>query len=102
MRFLVIAEPNGNIVPPELLPALLAEEQEWRQRYRDRLDAYDWFAAGGGFGILDTDDEVVLCRAVAEHPFNPFTTTQVRPIVNADSASGQIREVVEARLTAAS
>ena len=59
MRFLVTATPKFD-VPPELLPSLLDAEPEWRERYRDRLDAYAWFPGGGGFGIVDVDSEETL------------------------------------------
>jgi hypothetical protein len=85
MRFLVLAEPVS-APPPELLPSIVAAEQEWRARYADRLESYAWFANGGGTGIIDVDDAETLFGAVAEHPFCPFTKVDVRPLADADEA----------------
>jgi hypothetical protein len=87
MRFLVIAEPNGNAVPPESIPSLLEAEQSWRDRYADRIDDYHWYATGGGGAIVDVDDAETLCQAIVEHPFNPYTKTEVRPLVDAGVAA---------------
>ena len=94
MRFLVIAEPD--VVPaPELLPSLLAAEKEWRDRYADRLDAYAWFAAGGGgTGIIDVDDAETLFQAINEHPFCPYTKTAVRPLADADGAARRLESIL--------
>ena len=90
MRFLVIAEPD--VAPaPELLPSLVAAEREWRDRYADRLDAYAWFAAGGGgTGIIDVDDAETLFQAINEHPMCPFTKVEVRPLADADDAGRRL------------
>ena len=98
MRFLVTATPKFD-VPSELLPSLLDAEPEWRERYRDRLDAYAWFPGGGGFGIADVDSEETLSAMVSEHPFSWCSDTQLRPIVDADVAVGQARAALE-RMTA--
>jgi hypothetical protein len=95
MRFLVLAEP-GMSPNPEELPSLFAAEKQWRSRYADRLDAYAWFAAGGGCGIIDVDREETLSQAICEHPFYPFTKTEVRPLVDADVAAGQLEAALAA------
>ena len=63
MRFLVIAEPTARAERTEL-DALIDAEQEWRARFAEQLDVYGWFAAGGGFGIIDVDDEASVGQAV--------------------------------------
>jgi hypothetical protein len=97
MRFLVIATPTAGAVPPEALPSLLDAEEAWLERFRPRLDVYGWFPGGGGFGVVRADDEETLNRAVAEHPFTPFSRLQVRPVVDGRMAAGQLREVLEHR-----
>jgi muconolactone delta-isomerase len=72
---------------PENLPSLVAAEKEWRNRYADRLDAYAWFANGGGTGIIDVDDAETLFQAINEHPFCPYTKVDVRPLVDAEAAA---------------
>jgi hypothetical protein len=95
MRFLVVSLPGSTPVPPELLTGLLDAERDWRDRYSDRIESYGWFAGRGGFGIVDAADEATLSRMVTEHPFTPFAELQIRPIVDADVAAGQVREVLE-------
>jgi hypothetical protein len=92
MRFLVLAEPAAP-PPPELLPAIVAAEQEWRARYADRLESYAWFATGGGTGVIDVDDAETLFRAVNEHPFCPFTKVDVRPLADADESGRALAEL---------
>jgi len=99
MRFLVLAEP-AVAPPPELLPSLLAAEKEWRNRYADRLDSYAWFAAGGGTGIIDVDDAETLFQAVNEHPFSPYTKTEVRPLADADGAARRLEAILAEAQTA--
>ena len=91
MRFLVVSLPSSAPVPTELLPGLLDAEREWRDRHSDRIESYGWFAGRGGFGIVDAADEVTLSRMVTEHPFTPFSELQIRPIVDADVAAGQVQ-----------
>jgi muconolactone delta-isomerase len=86
MRFLVIADPAAEPAP-ENLPSLVAAEKEWRNRYADRLDAYAWFANGGGTGIIEVDDAETLFQAINEHPFCPYTKVDVRPLVDAEAAA---------------
>jgi hypothetical protein len=94
MRFLVIAEPV--VAPaPELIPSLLAAEKDWRDRYADRLDAYAWFAAGGGgTGIIDVDDAETLFQAINEHLFCPYTKTEARPLADADGGARRLEAIL--------
>jgi len=96
MRFLVLSDPGSGPIVPEQLPSLFAAEAAWRERYSDQLEVYGWFVAGGGFGIAGVDDDAMLCRMVAEHPFTPFSKLDVRPIVDADVGAAQWRETFAA------
>ena len=94
MRFLVIAEPH-TVAPRELVQSLLVAEKEWRDRYADRLDAYAWFAAGGGgTGIIDVDDAETLFQAINEHPFCPYTKTEARPLADADGGARRLEAIL--------
>jgi muconolactone delta-isomerase len=80
---------------------LLAAEKEWRDRYADRLDSYAWFAAGGGgTGIIDVDDAETLFQAVNEHPFCPYTKTEVRPLADPDGAARRLEAMLAEAQTA--
>jgi hypothetical protein len=95
MRFLVISTPKYQ-VPTEQLPGLLAAEREWYDRNREYLDAYAWFAdSGGGFGLVDVPDADTLSRINREHPFAYYAETQIRAVVDADVAVGQLRTLLE-------
>jgi muconolactone delta-isomerase len=101
MRFLVLAEPAAP-APFDLIPSLIAAEQQWRERYADRLEAYAWFATGGGTGIIDVDDAETLFQAIAEHPFCPYTKTEVRPLADADDAGRRFEAAYANALAGAS
>ena len=95
MRFLVISTPKYQ-VPMEHLPGLLAAEREWYDRNREYLEAYGWFAdSGGGFGLVDVPDVETLSRINSEHPFAYNAETQIRAVVDADVAVGQLRTLLE-------
>jgi hypothetical protein len=96
MRFLVLADPGTTQIPDDLLPSLFAAEKEWRDRYADRLDFYAWFAAGGGTGIIDVDDAETLTEAIYTHPFSPYSTTEVRALVDADVAASRLQALLAA------
>lgn len=94
MRFLVISTPKHQ-VPLEQLPGLLAAEREWYDRNREYLEAYGWFADGGGFGIADVPDVETLSRVNWEHPFAYNSEIQIRAVVDADVAVQQVRILLE-------
>ena len=96
MRFLVIANPTGTPDSPEHLEALLDAERDWRARHAGRVDVYAWFVTGGGFGVVDVEDEAALYDAIMSHPFTPLSRYDVRPLVDADVASQRTRELFAA------
>ena len=97
MRFLVISTPTHQ-VPLEDLPGVLAAEREWRERHREHLVVYGWFAEGGGFGVVDVPDLETLSRINREHPFAYFSDTPIKPVIDADVASDQLRALLEERV----
>lgn len=94
MRFLVVQTPKHQ-VPLEQLPGLLTAEREWCDRNREHLEAYGWFADGGGFGLVDVPDLETLSRINREHPFAYNAETQIRPVVDGDVAVQQVRTLLE-------
>jgi muconolactone delta-isomerase len=76
--------------PPELIPALIEGFVAWRERYRSKMEAFEFFAGGGGgLGIVEVADEAELHQMMIEFPFGPWSTMDVRPIVDGDTALGQ-------------
>lgn len=96
MRILVIARPQFPI-PPEQFPALMDGFAAWRERYRDKMEVFEFFAGGGGgFGIVSVRDEAELNQMMLEWPFTPFSDMELRPTLNGDVALQQWREALAA------
>jgi hypothetical protein len=47
MRVFVLVEPKL-FVPPTCFPACLESFADWRERYKDRMESFEFFAGGGG------------------------------------------------------
>jgi hypothetical protein len=95
MRFLVVGRPKFPL-PLEQLPALLDAESGWYSRHRDRIEVHGWFIGGGGFVIVNVEDEATLNQLVMEHPFTPFSDAEVQPFVDHDTGIRQLAEAVRA------
>jgi len=97
MRFIVISRPK-NVFPREQLPQMLEQLAQWRERYRSKMEVFEFFnGGGGGFGIVDVSDEAELYQMVSEFPFAPpISDVEVRPIINGDKALVQIRQTIAA------
>jgi hypothetical protein len=68
---------------------------EWREQYRDHLQSFEFFAGSpGGFMVIDVPDEVVLNQLMAEYPFVAYVDTEVRPIIDGDTALAQWWQVM--------
>jgi hypothetical protein len=51
MRVFVLVEPKF-LIPPEMFPTLLDGFAAWRDAHRKSMEAFEFFAGGGGgFGI---------------------------------------------------
>jgi hypothetical protein len=77
VKFLVIARPGAQMIPPEQVPMLTEGAKAWFDRYQNRLDAFGNFASGGGFGVFNASSEEELWRAIWEMPFIPFSQVTV-------------------------
>jgi hypothetical protein len=95
MRVFILVEPKF-FVPPDMFPDLLEGFAEWRERYRDRMESFEFFAGGGGgFGVFNVADEATLNQMVIEYPFTPFSELTSRPILDGDTALNQWRQVMQ-------
>jgi hypothetical protein len=95
MRVLVLVKDKFPI-PLEQFPSLLDAFVDWRERYRDSMESFEFFAgSSGGFGIINVPDEKTLSRAMTEYPFFLFSEITVHPILDGDVALRQVREVMQ-------
>ena len=89
MRFIAIARLISP-VPPEELPSIMERFAEWREQYREHLQSFEFFAGSpGGFMVINVPDEVVLNQLMAEYPFVAYVDTEVRAIIDGDTALAQ-------------
>jgi hypothetical protein len=94
MRTFVLVEPKF-FTPPEVFPTLLEGFVAWRDANREHIEAFEFFAGGGGgFGIFNGPDEATLNRIMVQYPFFPYSEITVRPILDGDVALGQWREIM--------
>lgn len=94
LRVFVLVEPKF-FVPPEMFPTLLDGFAAWRDANRENMEAFEFFAGGGGgFGVLNVSDEAALNRIMVQYPFTPFSEITVRPILEGDTALEQWREIM--------
>ena len=84
MRVLITARSEFPL-PPEQIPVLVQGFAAWRERYRDRMEAFYFLAAGGGGGgIFNVQSEEELSQMFIEWPFTPFVHVEATPIVDGD------------------
>ena len=102
MRAFVLVEPKF-FTPPEIFPTLLEEFVAWRDANREHMESFEFFAGGGGgFGIFNGPDEATLNRIMFQYPFFPYSLITVRPLLDGDSALGQLREIMSEGMGAGS
>ena len=99
MTFLVVARPKFQI-PPEMVPMLSDAAKQWFSRYESKLESFGNFAAGGGYGVVEAEDEETLFRSLWEMPFIPFSEVTVDPIWPGAGAFDLFRDTVQQMLSA--
>jgi hypothetical protein len=98
MRALVIVEPGPVGPPPDQLLGLLQAFAAWRDKWRGRMEMFEFFAGrGGGWGLFDADD-LELSQAMMEFPFTPFSSIQVHPTVDGDDALARLTQTTKEML----
>ena len=98
MRALVIVEPGPVSPPPDALVPMLEAFAAWRERWRPKMEAFEFFAGrGGGWGVFNTDD-TELSQAMMEFPLMPFSSIQVHPTVDGDDALARLTETIKGML----
>ena len=100
MRVAIIYRPKSP-APPEAIPALMQGMAAWVEKYSNRIAPLEFFAGGGGYGVIDVDDSAELHRILAEHPFTPYADVEIRPVLSPAEAMANMREAFAARAAAA-
>ncbi len=92
-----IADRGTRFQPPqEQVPALWDEFAEWRNRWRNKMETFQFFTDGnGGFCIANLADETELQKMVIDYPFTQFDELEVRVIADGDASLKQWREALK-------
>lgn len=96
MRFIVISTPKLP-PPPDAVAAMIDAAERWQERYQSRFESFGLFPGGGGYGIVNADDEAELHRIMAQMPFGPFSSWEVRVVVDGATGWAQMREAIALR-----
>jgi hypothetical protein len=84
-----------------MLPGLLQAFKGWREKWRPKMEAFEFFAVGaGGWGVINVADEVEASQVMMEYPFAPFSANELLPTVNGDEALDRLAETVNQMLAA--
>jgi hypothetical protein len=67
-----------SVVPPEQLTAIMERFAVCREEYKDRTEAFEFYAGGSGVMVVNVPDEVELNRMMAECPLIPYLEMDVR------------------------
>lgn len=95
MRVLVISQPGPVPASPEAMAGLLGAFKDWRDRWRSKMEMFEFFAGGGGgWGVFNLADEVELSQAMMEYPFTPFSMIQTHLTINGDEAMARMIAVM--------
>ncbi len=98
MRALIVDRGPRFQTPPEHLLALWDEFAQWRNRWREKMESFQFFVAGwGGFAVVDVTDETELQKMILEYPFSSFSELDVRPIMDGDEALKLWRATLQQR-----
>ena len=95
MRVLVVGTPKFQ-VPPDQLPGIVDAAIAWHERYQDHFESFGIFPGGGGFGVVNVDDEVALNQMILEMPFSWFSDVEIRPAVEPSVGWQQLQQAVQA------
>lgn len=95
MRCLVLSQPGPMPPPSDQMPRLVDAFVAWRDKYRAKMEAFEFFAGRpGGFGIVNVRDEAELSQIMMEFPWAPFSEIKIDLIVSGDTGLKQLKESV--------
>jgi hypothetical protein len=100
MRALVTARMRAAL-PQEQEHEIAEAFVDWRAKYRDKMECFEFFVSnGGGFVLANVVDEIELNRMVMEYPLLPWLEIEVEPVVEGDLALEEWKKALEAQLAA--
>ena len=95
MRVALLVEPGAFPPPFDQMPMLLQGFADWRSRWREKMEVFEFFAGRpGGLGIVNAADERELSQMMFEFPLTPYSTIDVRPITPGDDALQRLTETM--------
>ena len=102
MRVCVIDRCPRFRVPPEQVPALWEQFIQWRERWREKMESFEFFADGnGGFGVVDVADENELQQMMIEYPFSVFDKVELHIVIDGDVSLERWGQAIEQMATSA-
>jgi len=95
VRALIVSRPQFPF-PREEFPAIMQAFAGWRERYRPVMETFEFFVSGaGGCGIVDAPDDATLARMMMEYPWAPYSSVEVHPLIDGDTALGMWQELID-------
>lgn len=86
-------------VPSEQLPSIMERFAEWRERYRARMESFEFYAGGGGgFMVIEVSNEMELNQMMSEYPFIAYLDVDIHPIIDGDTGINQWWQVMRQML----
>ncbi len=71
MRVAILVEAGAVPPPPDQLPMLLQAFAQWRDKWREKMEVFAfWAGRQGGLGVLNVADESELSQMMFEFPLN--------------------------------
>ena len=79
--------------PLEAMPQLLQGLGAWVEKYGSRFEFLYFYAAGGGFGVIEVDEAAEVFAMMAEYPFTNYAEVDIRAVVDAATAVGALQGI---------
>ena len=96
MRVLILDRGPKFPLTPDQVGPMLDQFVDWRDRYRSKMESFEFFINGGGFGVVNVADEKELNQMMLEFPFAFTDELELHPVIDGDTALAQVREALAA------
>jgi hypothetical protein len=96
MRVLILDRGAKFPLTPEQLGPMVEQFAGWREKYRAKMESFEFFVDGGGFGVVNVADEKELNQMLMELPFTFTDDIKVHTIIDGDFALQQLRDAFAA------